>query len=353
MLLENIINMVNRNELKNIINKIKSIITLKTELYDKLFEVLLELNEHYNRIEDENYNYSHNYMFAPYLYLGASNKVNIKEYYNKTKCNNIILAFLNYDTGFPQWSDGINYYSGGIDEVVHFIHEKQGNIIISSGGANGIELTNKMSVDECVKIYKYFYDVYQIKHFDFDIEGIYLGNNSLVLKRCQLIKEIKKQVPNAIIQYTIPISPDGLHNDSKNLLITSKQENVIPDIINLMTMDFGIYYAPNGNTDMAKYCIQCIENVEKQLKEYYIESKIGVTPMIGLNDCNDEVFSLSNARELVSYCKNKNNIKLLSFWCINRDNGSKPNCNYADCNFSSIEQKLFEFSCIFNNKSCE
>lgn len=342
--------MVNKNELKTIINKIKSIITLKTELYDHLMdflEVLLELNDKYNQLEN-NTSHTTNKLFAPYYYLGSSNKINIKDYYNKTNCNNITLAFLNCDHERPQWSDGITYHSGGIDDIVHFIHEKQGNIIISSGGANGIELINKLSVEECIKIYKYMYDIYQIKHFDFDIEGFYISDNNLTNKRCHLIKEIKRQIPNAIIQYTIPISPDGLHTEGLNLLKLSKQNNIDPDIINLMTMDFGTYYAPNGKTDMAKYCIQCIESVQKQLNELSIHSKIGVTPMIGVNDCTDEIFSIDNANELINYCKYNNNVKLVSFWCINRDNGNKINNNYADCNYSGIEQKLYEFSCIFN-----
>ena len=115
-----------------------------------------------------------------------------------------------------------------------------------------------------------------------------------------------------------------------------------------MTMDFGTYYAPNGKSDMAKYCIQCIESVQKQLNELSIHSKIGVTPMIGVNDCTDEIFSLNNAQELINYCKYNDNINLVSFWCINRDNGNKINTNYTDCNYSGIEQKLYEFSCIFN-----
>ena len=115
-----------------------------------------------------------------------------------------------------------------------------------------------------------------------------------------------------------------------------------------MTMDFGNYYAPNGKTDMAKYCIQCIQSVKDQLTNLNISSKIGVTPMIGVNDIQDEIFTLDNATELINYCYKNDNIKLLSFWCINRDNGNKVNYNYADCNYSGIEQSLYQFSCIFN-----
>lgn len=342
--------MVNKKELKNIINKIKGIITLKTELYDHLLdflEVLLELNEKYNKLEtiennDNKPTITTNQIFAPYYYLGSTNQLNIKEFYNKTGCNNITLAFLNCDHGTPQWSNGVNYHSGGIDDIVHFIHEKQGNIIISSGGANGIELINKLSVEECIKIYKYMYDVYQIKHFDFDIEGYYIADTKLTDKRCQLIKEIKKQIPNAIIQYTIPISPDGLHTEGLNLIKQTKQNNIEIDIVNLMTMDFGNYYAPNGNTEMAKYCIQCIQSVKNQLNELGIKSKIGV------NDVQGEIFTLNNAEELINYCYKNDNVKLLSFWCINRDNGNKINYTYADCNYSGIEQSLYQFSCIFN-----
>ena len=119
------------------------------------------------------------------------------------------------------------------------------------------------------------------------------------------------------------------------------------DCINLMTMDYGSYYAPNGKTDMAKYSIKCLEKVKSQLSQYNL--KIGLTNMIGLNDVIDEIFTLDNAKELLDYGTSHDNIYLLSFWCLNRDNGNKINYQYADSKYSGIEQDLFDFTKIFNN----
>ena len=51
-------------------------------------------------------------------------------------------------------------------------------------------------------------------------------------------------------------------------------------VVNIMAMDYGSYYAPNGATDMGNYAIASAQSVYTQLVKIGLtETKIGITPM--------------------------------------------------------------------------
>lgn len=345
----------NKQNIKLIINKIKSVIDLKQELYDKLYdflETILELNEQYNT--DDNTKPDNTttitttkHIFAPYLYTDSGNKVNLIDCYRKTKCKNYMLAFLNGKNGIATWSTGKKYNDLYLKEEIDFIKEQGGKIGISTGGAGGSELIKTLSVKECFNTINFLIDNYKIDWFDFDIENGDIANDTDIHNRVELIKLLKKEYPNLFISFTLPIDPDGFRDNGLKLINTTLLYTKI-DCINIMTMDYGSYYAPNGKTDMAKYAIKCIEKIATQLKQHK-DLKYGLTNMIGVNDVTDEIFSLDNAKELLNYSLSHDNVYLLSFWCVNRDNGNKINTEYADSKYSGIKQDLFDFTKIFNN----
>ena len=341
---------INKQNIKTIVEKIKSVVTLKQELNQKLIdflEYLLELNETYNTEENtklEN-NTNNNHLFAPYVYIGCSNNINLIDCFRKTKLKNYILAFLVNKNGTPCWDNGKSYKDSFLDEELDYIYKKGGKIIISTGGAGSGDLPKTIPVKDCFNCFKYLIDKYHIYGIDFDIEGGNIANDNDIHNRIELIKLLKKEYPNIYISFTLPIDPDGFRDNGLKLINTTLLYTKI-DCINLMTMDYGSYYAPNGKTEMAKYAIKCIEKVIGQLEGKNL--KIGCTSMIGVNDCVDEIFTLDNAKELVNYCIQHKNVYLLSYWSLNRDNGNKVNLTYADPKYSGLEQNLFDFTKIFN-----
>jgi hypothetical protein len=72
---------------------------------------------------------------------------------------------------------------------------------------------------------------------------------------------------------------------------------------------------------------------------------IGITPMIGRND-SPETFTLEDAQQVVNWA-NGNNIKLLAFWSVGRDNGGCPNGTVSP-SCSGISQSTWQFSNIFH-----
>lgn len=346
---------INKNNIALAIEKIKNIIVLKTELYEELYNFLDELLKINNLNSTQPSTtpitipstINKSKFFIPYLYLASDNKINIEDYIRKTKCKNFMLAFLNDMNGIIQWSNRKSYSDLFLLDDINYIKNNGGKIFISTGGADGREIIKTNTVDKCFEVIEYLYNMYKIDGFDFDVEGSEVGNVTHRDKRVKLITKLKKTYPNMKIGYTLPVEPDGLRDDALSIIKETYKYTTV-DYINLMTMDFGNYYAPNGKTDMHKYCIESIKTVENQLENLKIKTKISVTPMIGQNDVSNEVFNLDNAKKLIEYVNTNNKILFTSFWCINRDNGKKISTS-ANCNYSGIQQNDYDFSKIFNN----
>ena len=102
-------------------------------------------------------------------------------------------------------------------------------------------------------------------------------------------------------------------------------------------LSFGLREQPNGSL--------YYENMPVLDHSY---ANLGITPMIGQNDQSGEVFTLNNARDLLSFA-NANGVGRLAFWSVGRDQpcpggaggGASPNC-------SSIAQNSLDFTNIFN-----
>lgn len=91
--------------------------------------------------------------------------------------------------------------------------------------------------------------------------------------------------------------------------------------VNLMTMDFGRATTANcvivGSTcEMGQSTIQAVTNLQHT---YGIaSSKIEVTPMIGVNDASDEVFTLADVDTVSTYAK-QHGLAGVHFWSLDRD----------------------------------
>lgn len=73
---------------------------------------------------------------------------------------------------------------------------------------------------------------------------------------------------------------------------------------------------------------------------------IGITPMIGMNDVQSEIFDQREARELLAW--SERGIGRLSFWSLNRDQqNSRGTLNYVDLKSSSVLQTPYNFAKIF------
>lgn len=197
-------------------------------------------------------------------------------------------------------------------------------------------------------------------HVDFDIEGGGLADRAANDRRNQAIAILQREAAVAgrelHVRYTLPVLPTGLTADGVTLLRSAQSAGARVDTVNVMAMDYGDGAAPNPAGRMGDYAIQAATSLYGQLTALYGTTTteaarwklIGVTPMIGMNDVTTEVFDQQEARELLSWSRQKG-IGLLSMWSINRDyQNPRGVIGYVDLTSSSLIQSPLEFMKLFN-----
>jgi hypothetical protein len=103
-------------------------------------------------------------------------------------------------------------------------------------------------------------------------------------------------------------------------------------------MDYG------GAWDMGNAAISAAQGTYQQSVSAGMTSKIGITPMIGVNDVAGEVFSLSDAQDVYDFAQRTAWVSSLGMWSSNRD-VSKSGPLYAS---SQITQADYAFARILN-----
>jgi len=254
------------------------------------------------------------------------------------------LAFITGSGCTPTW---FSQYSIPSENTIKPIISSFGsdNVIISFGGAVGTELAQSCgTVAGTQAAYQAVIDYYGVNNLDFDIEGGGLGVSSVTDIRNQALAGLQKANPSVKISYTLPTLPTGLTYDGVNLLNSAAKYGVKVDIVNLMTMDYGANY---DGSIMGQHAINAAKAVVAQIATAGLKSRVGITPMIGINDVQTEVFSLANAAEVLSYAKsNTNTIGRLGMWSIARDNGGCVGSLSYGC--SGISQNDYDFSKALN-----
>jgi hypothetical protein len=219
-------------------------------------------------------------------------------------------------------------------------------IIISFGGANGSDVSSSCtSASQLQAAYQSVINQYHVTMLDFDIEGGAVTNQAAITLRDQALKGLKGANPGLAISYTLPVLPTGLVSSGVNVLNSVKSDGLALDVVNVMAMDYGS--ANDNNGQMGLSATQAAQNTHNQVTAAGLSSTIGVTPMIGINDTNTEIFQLTDANTLLNFASSNTYITRLAFWSVARDNGGCPNQGFASPTCSGITQNSFQFSQTF------
>ncbi len=158
-------------------------------------------------------------------------------------------------------------------------------------------------------------------------------------RRNKVIKTLQDSNPNLKVSYTLPVLRSGLPQGELNVLSNAKSNGVRIDYVNIMTMNYG----PAG-IDMGQAAIDAATNTRNQLLAIGISSPLGITPMIGQNNTQGEIFDLTDADQLITYAQANNYIGWLSFWSLGRDNGGCAGQTTASASCSGIAQGNYAFT---------
>lgn len=281
-------------------------------------------------------------VFAPYVDMSLANN-NLSAISAASGVKKFTLAFVTGSGCTPQW---FSQYSIPGETTIKPIISAFGsdNVIISFGGAVGTELAQSCgTVSGTQAAYQAVIDYYGVQNLDFDIEGGNLGGSSVDIRN-QALAGLQAANPGLTISYTLPVLPSGLTYEGNALLQSAAKYGVNVAIVNLMTMDYGSGF---DGTKMGQNAISAVQAVVSQIASAGLKSRVGITPMIGINDVTSETFSLADAATVQSYAKsNPNTVGRLAMWSIARDNGSCVGSVSYGC--SGISQNPYDFSKALN-----
>ena len=219
-----------------------------------------------------------------------------------------------------------------------------GDVILAFGGYDGLELAQTCTdVPTLQAAYQAVVDKYKAKVLDLDVEHTAIEDPVSIDRRSQALTLLAAANPGLQINYTLPATPAGMTDLSVNVIKSAVKFRTPVSVVNLMTMDYG---PPVLTGAMGPNAVAAASGAAQQLKALGLAARVGITPMIGVNDTPGETFTLDDAQVVVNYAlANSNSIALLAFWSIGRDNGSCTAQVSAFC--SGITQKDWEFSHIF------
>lgn len=306
-------------------------------------------------------------VFAPYIDATGWPPLTFANMANELMIPYFNLGFIvseNDSSYLPTWG---TYYAAGdgpLNEQIKLIREMGGDVIVSFGGLSNVPIhVTAPNVNVLKEQYKAFIKAYGLTRVDFNIEGQWLSDTPSLKRNSEALKLLQDELIDEgyplEIWFTLPVLPSGLTPLGIDVLRYALDEDVTINGVNIMTMDYGEAVAPNPENNMGEYGIAAAESLLNQLKFIYADygmtlsdeelfGMIGMTPMIGMNDITTEIFYQEDARETLAYANDKN-LGMLSMWSLNRDKECPGGeTNYVSITCSSVLQKPYEFSKIFN-----
>ncbi|HTJ66873.1 MAG TPA: chitinase [Actinospica sp.] len=290
------------------------------------------------------------HVFAPYVDTGLSNTTltTVAADYG-TKY--FTLAFV--DGSGCAWS--LPNQSGWQSQIAS-LQAEGGDVSISFGGytvdTDGTDLGNTCSSASAMATQvESVVTTMGVTHLDFDIESSELTNSADLVRTAQALALVRSWASSngesLSITYTIPALPSGLTSDGVTVLDDAHSNGFTPDVVNIMTMDYG-----TSGTEMGSAADQALDATASQVASAFGVSSsaaygmLGNTPMIGQNDSSGEIFTLADASTVESYAAQQG-IALLSFWAEGRDNGGCPGQTTASSTCSGLTQNSGAFTQVF------
>jgi hypothetical protein len=289
--------------------------------------------------------------FAPYVDTSLYPAYDLLDTAARTGVKEFHLAFITSGGGCaPLWGGVTDLASDKVAAQIGALRAKGGDVRVSFGGAAGHELAlNCASADQLAAAYGKVIDQYGLTKVDFDIEGAALPDTAANTRRAQAVAALQKSHPGLDVAFTLPVMPEGLTQPGVALLADARKNGVRVDGVNIMAMDYG----PAYSGDMGQFAIQAATATQAQLKgvlglgDAAAWKALAVTPMIGVNDVASEVFTVSDATQLVEFAASKG-VGRLAMWSGARDKQCPGGAlGYADATCSSVLQEPLAFTKAF------
>jgi chitinase len=247
------------------------------------------------------------------------------------KNTTVTLAFATGACGSENWG-GVPAASMIAANLQNFVQAGK-YYIISTGGAGGTFTCSSSSG------FLAFVQSYYTSHMlgvDFDIEAG--QTQSQITSLVQDVVTAESAYPSLRFSFTIATeggnASPSLNSTGVAVMDAIKSVGLTKYTINLMTMDYGSAIpgncvVSNGACEMGSSAAQAAVDLHNQYGVPY--NQIELTPMIGGNDTQGEVFTIADAVTVSNFVL-QNGLAGLHFWSFDRDTDctlafSSPTCN--------------------------
>ena len=253
----------------------------------------------------------------------------------------VTLAFATGNCGSENWG-GVAADSIAKANVPVFTAQNR-NYVISTGGAAGAFFCSSSTG---MQAFINRYASANLVGVDFDIEAGQTQADIMALVKS--VYDVQNNYPNLRFSFTLATlgSTNGLAASAPNGDLSPAGGYVMNALakyplnnftINLMVMDYGspgagvCVVGSDGLCDMGQTAIQAAKNLAVRYGVPY--NHIELTPMIGMNDVTNELFSLKDVATMTQWVK-ANGISGIHFWSVDRDTPCKS--EYASPICSSV-----------------
>jgi cellulose binding protein with CBM2 domain len=284
--------------------------------------------------------------FAPYVDTSLFPPFNLVATAQATGVKQFNLAFVVSGGGCtPEWGGVTAIGADPVAAQISALRAIGGDVRISFGGEDGSELAQTCTSESQLQAaYQQVISAYDVNKIDFDIEGAAVDDTAANALRDQALVALQKANPGLQVSFTLPVLPSGLPSDEDAVLTGAVQAGVNISAVDVMAMDFGDGAAPNPSGQMGAFAIDAATATDAQvasamgISDTAAWSKVAVTPMIGVNDTSDEIFTVANAQQLVAFAQSKH-LAWLSMWSAGRDQECAGGAaGFAEPTCSSIAQ---------------
>lgn len=239
------------------------------------------------------------------------------------------------------------------DNNLPAFNQKNIGYIISTGGAAGLfNCDNADHMQQFLQRYGLGTVGSEFKGLDFDIEGGY--NQQQLQQLMSATAAVQKQTPFRVsLTLATLAQPNSTLNQLGQWAVAAANQAGLDYSINLMVMDYGntgCQKNASGQCDMAKSAEFAAKEVSRM---YHVPlTRIELTPMIGDNDTQSEMTTLSDIQQMASFVKS-NHLAGLHYWSFDRD---RP-CSQMEhgslkaspvCNTQSDQPEAFNKAALAN-----
>lgn len=230
-----------------------------------------------------------------------------------------------------------------------------GDIVLSFGGQAGSELATVCRTSSALqRVYAGVVGAYRVTHMDFDVEGAAVAKAAANARRARAVAALQRTAARhgrrLVVTYTLPVLPSGLDRDGLAVARGAIAHDVRLAAVNGMAMDYGDQAAPHPAGRMGALAIQAANGLHRQVRRLFPAlspaaawRRVGITPMLGVNDVETEVFTLADARRLVAFARARH-LGMLAMWALGRDHPCSPPTTHTSNLCSSVSAPAWAFS---------